>query len=275
MSTGEPTIDDLLAQHGLGEHAPRLTPFARPELALVAADAGAAAGRTRIGGAPELPDSFAWPCHRWPLAEVATWPDFAQRDVAAARAQGQVHDDGDALVMPLPFLAQIDLEAIAPLDPRLPPRGLLVFFASITTDIADPRYAKRVAAAVAHVDGALTPRPPPPTTDEPPAEAVALAARWAPAWDIPFEELQQLQAQLPPPAYARLIAERPHALFPGPALECVGPMPPDGEVALLRLHEDDVAGWRVGDASWLTFVLDLDDLRAHRFDRVRASVYIG
>ncbi len=270
-----PELMAALAELGLAAHAARLAPFAIPTLALVADDAAPRVGGSRIGGDPDVPEGFVWPCHRWPLAEVAGWPDWAQRDVAAARGQGQVYDDGDALVMPLPFVLQLDLASVASLDPRLPARGLLLFFAAVTTDIADARYAKRVAAAVVHVDGALARRPHPPTADAPPARAIALTVRRALAWDVPYEQLTELQRELPPAAYAALVAELPHVLFPAPRDECVGVMPPPGEIALLRIDEDDRAGWCVGDASWVTFVLDADDLAAHRFDRARASVYIG
>lgn len=275
MATVEPELMDELAALGLAEHADRVAPFARPIVVLTAEGAAPRLGGSRIGGDPDVPEGFVWPCHRWPLAEVADWPDFALRDVAAARAQGQVYDEGDELVMPLPFLVQFDLASVAPHDPRLPARGLLLFFAAVTTDIADARYAKRVAAAVVHVDGALAPRPHPPTSDAAPARAVALQPRRAIAWDVPYEELGPLQRDLPAAAYAALVAPVPHVLFPAPADECVGTMPPPGEVALLRVDEDDRAGWTVGDASWVTFVIAADDLAAHRFDRARASVYIG
>ena len=275
MTPLTPEFMAALADLGLAEHAARVAPFATPTVALVADDAAPRVGGSRIGGDPDVPEGFVWPCHRWPLAEVAGWPDWAQRDVAAARGQGQVYDDGDALVMPLPFVLQLDLASVAPLEARLPARGLLLFFAAVTTDIEDARYAKRVAAAVVHVDGALAPRPHPPTSDAPPARAIALTPRRALAWDVPYEQLVELQRELPPAAYAALVAEAPHALFPAPRDECVGAMPPPGEVALLRVDEDDRAGWCVGDASWVTFVLDADDLAALRFDRARASVYIG
>ncbi len=275
MTTVAPDLMDELAALGLAEHVDRLAPFARPIVVLAPDDAAPRLGGSRMGGDPDVPDGFVWPCHRWPLAEVAGWPDFALRDVAAARAHGQVYDEGDELVMPLPFLVQLDLASVAPHDPRMPARGLLLFFAAVTTDIEDARYAKRVAAAVVHVDGALAPRPHPPTADWPPARAVPLVVRRTLTWDHPDTPFTELQRDLPPAAYATLTAGRSHVLFPGPAVECVGTMPPPGEIALLRVDEDDLAGWTVGDASWVTFVIAADDLAAHRFDRARASVYIG
>lgn len=52
-------------------------------------------------------------------------------------------------------------------------------------------------------------------------------------------------------------------------------MPPPGEVALLRVHEQDDIRFFVGDASWITFSIPEDDLRERRFDGARASVFIG
>jgi hypothetical protein len=52
-------------------------------------------------------------------------------------------------------------------------------------------------------------------------------------------------------------------------------MPPFGDIALLRLHADPRAGFYVGDATWLTFSISELDLRARRFEAVRASVFIG
>jgi hypothetical protein len=271
----------VLSRLGLEGHVALLAPYATVEIALVP-DRGEAVtvGCSRIGGAPDLPAGVAWPCRRWPLAETNGWPDYARASVDVSRGLGQVWAEGDELVMPIPFLMQLDLERSGPLDRRLPDRGVLSFFASVTSDIDDPLFAKRVAASVAYFDDrvALAPRPHPPTYDNPPARAVRLCAERSIHWHIPYEDMPKLEAALPQAAFATVVADtrrEAHALLPAPREECVGPMPPFGEIALLRIHDDPVSDFHVGDASWLTFSISELDLRARRFGEARASVFIG
>lgn len=218
------------------------------EILLVPADAGPA----RIGGDPDLPDSVAWPVHRWPLTDVATWPDYAQVELAEAREMRTAWDDGEYLIMPIPFLAQIDLAALAHGDDRLPERGLLLFFAATMTDIPDPLFAKRVASAVIFVEDPSRARKHPPTADPRPG-----VERWLRAMRV-----------LEPRRDA-------HAFLPSSNDELVGPMPPTGEIALLRLTEDPDAEMFIADASWITFAIPEAALRERRFEAARASVFIG
>lgn len=269
---------------GLANEAAFLAPHATMEIALVPhPEAAPRVGMSRLGGMPDVLPDFAWPCHRWPLAEVATWPDFAQDEVAKARGLGQVRDEDGWLVMPLAFLAQIDLEAIRACDPegRLPARGVLLFFASVTTDVADPLFAKRVASAVVHVDASrevLRPREPPLLPDPPLTGVIPLRAERQLAVDLSWEDGEALGARTPRAVY-EAFAERTgvprDALFAAPMEECQGRMPPAGEVALLRVLEHDEIGFLVGDASWVTFAVPEADLRAGRFQAARASVFIG
>jgi len=276
----DPGSEDLIAaldRLGLAPHPERLAPYATLELGLVPAPAGT----SWIGGLPALPHDLAWPCCRWPLAETLGWPDHARAEVDISRDRGQAWVDEDQLVMPLPFLAQVDLAAIAAIGGSrhaLPTHGSLAVFASLTSDIADPELAKRVASAVIFVasDGQL--RAHPPTYDPPPRHRVALAAERSIAWTIPWEDRDALEAALGRPGLAALTAEAAtdrHAVFPAPREELGGPMPPDGEVALLRFVDDEVAGFHCGDASWITFVISELDLHGHRFARARGSVFIG
>jgi len=208
-------------------------------------------GPSIIGGKPRLPRDFEWPTHTWPLAEVEGWPDFARAEVATAIAKGQARHEGARLVMPIAYLCQIDLADAA--DDRLPKRGSLVFFASLTTDLPDARYGKRIACAVRFVahDADVAPTTPPPAPDESPDELRVRAQRTTD------------------------LASEAHALFPPPANEASGPMPPDGEVALLRLCETAEIGLYIGDASWITFTIPERDLAAFVFDDARASMFIG
>ena len=227
-------LDRLIADAGLE----RFRAYATLELALVPDPDGTAF----LGG------TFAGerPVHRWPLAEVAAWPAYARGEVEAARAAGEVDNDGEHLVLPLPLLLQLDLDGR---DPRLPASGTLAFFAHVTTDLPDPLFAKRVAAAVVYQ----------PARRPAPEGSTALRLEPAIHWDIPFELLDGLV--LPAPS---------HALFPAPAEELAGPMPPPGELALVRIHGDDI-----GDAAWITFSIPEAALRERRFEAARASVFIG
>jgi hypothetical protein len=214
-------------------------PYATLEIALV----HGGAGRSRIGGLPELPAVYAWPTDQ-------------------------------------PFLLQLDLADVAALDDRLPKQGLLVVFAAPSAGIEDERYAMRVAATVSYfADVAeLLRRAHERTSDPPPRQAIGLRAERAIHWAIPYEEQPRLEAELGSARYAALMADAArehHALFAAPAEEYAGPMPPAGEVALLRIHEDAAAGFFVGDSAWITFCIGEDDLAARRFENVRASVFIG
>jgi len=262
-----PAVIELLAKLGLDRFATRLAPYATVELALIPDPDG----KSRLGGQPDLPPYLPWPVRSWPLAEVPTWPDWVQAQVADARDKLQVYDLDDSLLAPIPFLLQLDLADVD--DPRLPGRGHLCFFAGVTSDILDNRDAKRVACAVIHVEAGGVPRKRPPTIDEPPPRVARFRVEPAICWDIPYEDQVALERDIGADAYRTMLADASalrHAVFPAPADECNGPMPPSGEVSLLRLHEDDDAGFVVGDASWLTFTLPAAGL-----SDARASVFIG
>ena len=99
----------------------QLLELLQPGIALIAtpaADAQISLGASKFGGAPDVPSDFEWP-----------------------------HWNGKALT----FLAQINLEAVAPLDPqnRLPASGVLLFFVWLSEetylwDEPDPRQGWRV-----------------------------------------------------------------------------------------------------------------------------------
>lgn len=85
---------------GLGDHAAALERLSRPSIRLrseSADDSSIGTGQTKLGGWPDLPDSFSWP--RW---------------------RG----------LPQSFIAQINLDEVHPYDVAelLPPTGMLSFF---------------------------------------------------------------------------------------------------------------------------------------------------
>lgn len=274
-------IAEALARFELAHEATFLAPFAGFELALVPA-AGEPASRSRIGGGVELAHDVAWPSQRWPLAEVASWPDFARDEATEAIAGGLAREENGELVMPLSFLCQLDLADVprTPESARLPASGLLAFFASITTDIPDPRFAKRVASAVLYApDGAeLVHTEQPPTPDPYPSQALSLRVERRLYAELPWEELQGMRQRTDPAVMQRFEAEvcnRGDALLPCPTSEAVGPMPPPGQIALARIMEHHELELFIGDASWVTFCVPEADLAALRFENAGGSVYVG
>ena len=209
MRACDQEIAAILADLALEDDATALEPFAHVEIALVEGGTGA----TRLGGPALLPRPEAWPVHRWSFSEVEGWPDYAREDLARARARGEVREQGGELLMPLSFLCQVDLaESRAE---RLPQRGVMLFFASVTTDVANPRFAKRVASAVCVVDpnGCIEVAQPP-TPDPFPDGVVALRPERRVYFELPWEELQRVQARLAGPSLARFDA----MCVPGDAL---------------------------------------------------------
>lgn len=90
---------------GLDEHADALVALRRTAISLTARRDGPAAGRTHLGGVPDLPPGAPWP-----------------------------HRGGH----PMTLLAQIDLAETSRCDDErlLPPAGLLQIFADLTGDLA-------------------------------------------------------------------------------------------------------------------------------------------
>jgi hypothetical protein len=277
-----PELVRALSAVGLESEVETLTPYASIEIGLVPETReGPLLGTTRIGGMPDVPSgAFEWPVHRWPLAEVAAWPEYALDELRAARENGLVHDEGGDLVMPIPFLAQIDLASVAPLDAAgtLPKTGLLLLFAATTTDTPDPRYAKCVASKVLHVTDVIAPAAARRFTDPAPTGVLRLRPERRPQLDLPWEVRQPLDARLRTPAQKRFVEE---ATQPRDALlvramdEAHQRMPPPDEIAIARLIEHPELSFYVGDAAWITFSIPADALAARDFAAARASVFIG
>lgn len=209
-------------------------------------------GPSIIGGKPKLPRDFEWPTHSWPLAEVEKWPAFARTEVDEAIAKKQAWKKDGRLVMPIAYVGTIDLADVK--DDRLPQRGSLLLFASMTTDIPDDAYGKRVACAVRFVahDEDVVVTTPPPSPDPSPKDEARFRAKRVKKFD-----------------------DETHLVFPPTMKECMGPMPPKGEIALVRVCEVRDIGFYIGDASWLTFTIPERDLAKAKFDDARASVFIG
>lgn len=258
-----------LADYDLVDHADRVLALARPCIALRNTNPRLVpAGRTRLGGQPDLPEGLAWP-------------------------------EGPG--GPMTFLAQIDLAALAPSD--LPHDGLLSFF----FDRSDFHEGADVCR-VLHLRGALAPRAVPPGLEEfQPRPLAAIPGRSFPyfgpssPWievvvpnaadvDDVFEALLDWSSMCaptrPPPrsdgAYGRTEDEGPtHQLLGYPrdgqrdiltgAAEGQGIEDPmaaaRGLRLLLQLVEDRDAGFAWVDSGSISFILSEADLATQRFDR--------
>lgn len=282
MNEPTPELVAALARAGLEHEAAALAPHASFEIALRPAPERPLLGASRLGGTPDFPKgAVAWPTHSWTHDEIRAWPDFAREELVEARDLGTVYDEGDRLMMPIPFLAQIDLADVHALDRegKLPTNGLLLFFAGITTDVPDPLFGKRVASAVVYVDAPeLESAEDRPVADPHPQTPLFLRPERRLALDLPWEQLTDLKARFTSDEQRRFIAaacDRGDAMLVGRTLEAAGPMPPLGETALLRVMEHDELEFFVGDSSWVTFTIPDDALLACRFSAARASVFVG
>lgn len=117
-------VDTILADAHLARVAPALRALVRPAIRLRAAPppaAGGAIGASRLGGRPDLPRGLPWPTARLrvPPPSAGFIRDHPHLPVLPASG-----------VLALPFIAQLRLDELAPLDEerRLPRSGLLAFF---------------------------------------------------------------------------------------------------------------------------------------------------
>ncbi|HWA82225.1 MAG TPA: YwqG family protein [Fimbriimonadaceae bacterium] len=136
-STPPPAPPARTLEEVLGEDYPAVEALSRPRIRLVsAAGAGKSpAGRTKLGGLPDMPSGTDWPTLK-----------------------------GN----PLSFVAQVDLGAIAglPGSEVLPAEGLLLFFYDWDLQYGDVLNERVGFWRVIHATGPLSPREFPPATHE-------------------------------------------------------------------------------------------------------------
>lgn len=250
--------------------ADALRVLARPAVRLTAG-APSAAGGSRLGGDPLLPDEVRWPAY-----------------------------DGE----PLGFLGQVRLEEVAPLDPTglLPARGLLCFFHGGAEEAWGFDPNDRDTWAVLHVDPAGARRRAAPNGAPVYGERGLRAASVLTLPDQWSEPLAALLAGADGAAVAAAVREFdsaeprvrhqllgwPHEGHDAMVRACrlasrgvyVGTGPvlatddtqgaSEGEEwrLLLQLDSDDDAGMVWGDECRLCFWVPAEDLAAARFDRV-------
>jgi len=236
-------------------------------------------GQSRIGGAPDLPRDTPWPRQRWLKSEVASWPAWSQAEIPEAIAQGTVIEEGDHIALALPFIAQLDLAELAPLQTALPRSGWLWLFADQQTTLGEIEHTRYCATAClyAAADAELVPAIPPPTPESLPGLALAFArgrviphANDLDLRDDDWNRYEKFRKPLCQP-------EPTHALMPVVFRGVGSDYPPAGHAGILRVDSDytldEVINW--GDAAWITFAIPPAALAAHAFDELRAFRFCG
>ena len=112
-------LDSVFTEAGLARFAAPVARLCVPALALVddaAADV-AKVGRSRLGGAPDMPADIAWPIH----------PPYNRIDEELTGRRATMRETFTTAA-PFHFIAQIDLEAVARTLPQLPASGRLLLF---------------------------------------------------------------------------------------------------------------------------------------------------
>jgi len=231
----------------LDAYVDALQPLMRSAIAVVPREVTAkdrGVGASRIGGTPDLPAGLPWPA------------------------------DGEGS---LPFVAQLDLEALAPFDVErmLPHDGLLLFFCGWGQD-GD-------RGAVLHVKKSdLEPRVAPDDVETERAFGIGFEMRVElPPWSSPLVAIEKLQASIVSMAvadhirYAKLYAgaqaeweDRWHGLL-GHTRAMEDAVRPD-EVLLLRLFDDGTIEHPFNEAAVLYFVIDREALARGDFGAARA-----
>ncbi len=122
LSAREALQADLACDKLLAKHAAVIAERAMPAILATPVTSGSKPGRSRIGGAPDLPAGTAWP--RFVAKRAALAKRYVPNSVAA------ILNDANAIDVPFAFIAQFRLEDVAPFDTEgyLPKTGLLSFF---------------------------------------------------------------------------------------------------------------------------------------------------
>jgi uncharacterized protein YwqG len=228
----------LLIKYGLPLD---LAELAVPGLALL----GGGAGRSKLGGCPEMP---------------GPWPTNAGR--------GLTH------------LASIALEELpaGPWSTALPEAGTVVFFADFSFDNEGwgPVDAMDPAMEIVHVPpgrafAAVTPPEERRDEREVPVVLNERPVRFAPVLTVPAQDLYDaLDALESPDAFLVELDMPTHLLLGEPGYLQEDPREP-GELSLLQLDWDEELGFMYGDAGTISFWGRPEDIRAARWQHVKAT----
>ncbi|RKQ88229.1 uncharacterized protein YwqG [Solirubrobacter pauli] len=228
----------LLVKHGLPVE---LAERAVAGLALV----GGGAGRSKLGGHPEVPGS--WPIHN---------------------GRGLTH------------LASIVLEELPTGQWRasLPEDGTVVFFADFSFDNEGwgPVDGTHPAIEIVHVRGgaavaAATPPDEQRDAGEIPVVLNERLVQFVPVLTPPAEELYEALDMLDSPdAFLRELDMPTHLLLGEPGYLQGDPREP-GELSLLQLDWDEELGFEYGDAGTISFWGSPEDIRSARWQHIKAT----
>ncbi|MEJ7598720.1 MAG: DUF1963 domain-containing protein [Kofleriaceae bacterium] len=275
----EMTVDDDLVAFRARLDAERLPTEdvlaqTRTEIRIVPRAADPACGASRLGGAPDLPPGMAWPRHRWSRAEIETWPTWAKDELAVAIESEHVVVEGERVALALPFVAQLDLAELAPLQDTLPRTGHLWLFADQSSTLALAEGYPFVASACLYGKrGELVPATPPPL----PEAFTPAAISFVPALSVPdVDDLFLTREDSERYAMLRreLVTSPRHAVLPR-AAHGTTLVPPASFTPILRLDTDPALGMHWGDAAWIAFALPDGALAAGRFRDMHAFRWIG
>lgn len=230
---------EALRAGGLGARVAEIEPLIRDTIAvtmLAPSKAAIPAGTSRLGGAPDLPAGAAWP-----------------------EVEGQ----------PLPFLAQLRLEEVAPYDVhgKLPGEGLLSLFAGRQLD-ADGVPVPRCRVLRFPAGETLTPAKPPMKPMKPCRIELAPRAMLPPCgsrllkFDAAYQRVWEAQreARGEAPEHGILCFDRPYE-------EALAPE----EEILLRLDQAPYVPYDFVEAAVVYVILGRAALAARDWDAARAS----
>lgn len=247
-----------LARAGFSEaRVAELTMLARDRIVLTPVKGRPGLGESRFGGEPDLPRGTAWPVLR--LTRKA-----AEEQLSQGLASTPHTVEGKHVVVPLGFVAQLRLEAIAPLDRegRLPSAGLLSFFARQDVQPGEHGELYRVAATVLFHEelDALAPVAPPedvPKIDRYPVRAVR-ATREVPLAPPPHAYALGLlteESSSYDDLYGKAMGSSPFGALGYARAAYYRGLPARGETLLLQLASGSSTGFQWGDASSIFFLI--------------------
>ena len=275
-------IREHLVREGLAAHAGNALARLRTEIRITTTRTESfALGQSRIGGVPDLPRGIQWPRHRWTHAETAAWPEWCKPELAEGVASGQVVVEREHFALAHPFVAQLDLAELAPLQAALPRTGRIWLFADQSTTVGEiAGYQCRASACVYDTTSDLVRAEPPPVPESLPASALAFTAELV--LPNPNDAAMHGLSSEEWDTYDRIVTELGqrdprHALLHQPDSGANQDIPPPGFTSILRVDSDyaqtPIINW--GDAAWITFAIPDDALASCRFEEVCAFCWYG